>query len=127
MIKLVSLLASVTFLGMTACAGPPAPPFPQFAQSQPPGCFRVNEVYAWSPGPDGLVQLQTMQGPFQIRLGPNCPDFSWIMQIGIRPMESSWLCEGHSDALITATPVSGPLADCSVGDIRRLAPPPLPV
>lgn len=121
MIKPVPLFACLSFVAITACAAPVSAPTPQFAaQSRAPQCFRVNEVYAYSPGPEGMVQLQTAQGPFQMRLGRGCPDFSWIMQIGIRPMEASWLCEGHDDVLITGDPV--PRNACTVSEVQSLAP-----
>lgn len=120
MIKPLPLLAGLSFVAITACAGPATTPATDFAQSRAPQCFRVNEVYAYSPGPDGMVQLQTAQGPFQMRLGRGCPDFSLIMQIGIRPMEASWLCEGRDDVLITGDPI--PRNDCTVSEVQSLAP-----
>ena len=114
------VLACVAIFAAASCAGPPGAPAPQFAQSRGPECFRVNEVYGYSPGPDGLVDLQTAQGPFRVRLGPGCPDFSWFMQIGLRPMESSWLCERKWDVLITGSPVPGNA--CVISHIQSLAP-----
>jgi hypothetical protein len=42
------------------------------------------------------------------------------MKIGIRPMESSWLCEGESQQLIAPHP--GGLDRCFVSDVRPMAP-----
>ena len=114
------VLACVAIFAAASCAGQPGAPAPQFAQSRGAECFRVNEVYGYSPGPDGLVDLQTAQGPFRVRLGPGCPDFSWFMQIGLRPMESSWLCERKWDVLITGSPVPG--TACVISHIQSLAP-----
>lgn len=114
------LLAAALIFAASACAGPPGAPAPQLAQSRGPECFRVNEVYGYSQGPDGFVDLQTAQGPFRVRLGPGCPDFSWFMQIGLRPMESSWLCERKWDVLITGSPVPGNA--CVISHIQSLAP-----
>ena len=114
------LLACAAIFAAAGCAGPPGGPAPQFAQSRGPQCFRVNEVYGYSPGPDGFVDLQTAQGPFRVRLGPGCPDFSWLMQIGLRPMESSWLCERKWDVLITGDPI--PANTCVISHIQSLAP-----
>jgi hypothetical protein len=120
MIKLISLLAPLSMIALGACAAPEAAPYAQYAQSRAPQCFRVNEVYSFSEAGDGAVNLQTAQGPFRMQLGPGCPDFSWFMEIGIRPMESSWLCEGKSDVLITGSPIPGNA--CAVGSIERLEP-----
>jgi hypothetical protein len=54
-----------------------------------------------------------------MHLGPGCPDFSWFMQTGVRPMQSSWLCERKSDVLITGTGVPGNA--CVVSQIQSLA------
>jgi hypothetical protein len=120
MIKPVPLCAYPAMVALAACAVPQDAYSPQYAQSRGPQCFRVNEVYGYSEAGARSVDLNTAQGPFRMHLGPGCPDFSWIMQIGIRPMESSWLCEGKTDVLITATPVPGNA--CIVGDIERLEP-----
>lgn len=118
------LLACAGALTVGACAMPPGAPAPQFAQSSGPQCFRANEVFGYTQGPDGVVDVQTANGPFQLRLGAGCPDFSWIMQIGVRPVESSWLCEGHPDELITA--FQTPFSRCAISDIQPLGPGAIP-
>ena len=109
---------------LAGCAAPPTPYAPMAAQTNGRQCFRANEVYGYQPGPDGTVVVQTGSGPFRLRLGPGCPDFSWIMQIGVRPVESSWLCAGHPDDIITAFQTQ--FSRCSVSEIEPLGPPPLP-
>jgi hypothetical protein len=113
------LLACAAIFAAAGCAGPPGAPASQFAQSRGPECFRVNEVYGYSSGPDGLVDLQTAQGPFRVKLGPGCPDFSFFMEIGLRPMESSWLCERKWDMLITGDPIA--TNTCTISHIQSLA------
>jgi hypothetical protein len=113
------LLACAAIFAAAGCAGPPDAPASQFAQSRGPECFRVNEVYGYSSGPDGLVDLQTAQGPFRVKLGPGCPDFSFFMEIGLRPMESSWLCERKWDMLITGDPIA--TNTCTISHIQSLA------
>ena len=117
MFKPVSLLACLSLVGVAACAAQPAPAPAQFSRA--PQCFHANEVFGYTSAPDGSVQLQTAQGPFQIRLGPDCPDFSWMMEIGIRPVDDSWLCEGDPQQIITA--YQTPLARCQITDIESLA------
>ena len=117
MFKPVSLLACLSLVGVAACAVQPAAAPVQFARA--PQCFHANEVFGYTSAPDGSVQLQTAQGPFQIRLGPDCPDFSWMMEIGIRPVDDSWLCEGDPQQIITA--YQTPLARCQITDIESLA------
>lgn len=123
MIKPVPMLACAAVFAITACAAPPPGPVPEFAMNGRQ-CFRANQVYGFTPGPNGYVDLATGQGPFRVHLGPGCPDFSWIMQVGVRPVESSWLCEGKPDQLITA--FDTPFSRCSISEIQALAPAPAP-
>lgn len=118
MIKPMQFLACATLATISGCAAPPGGYYPELAQSRGPACFRVNEVHGFTQGPNGIVDLQTAQGPFRMRLSRGCPDFSYIMQIGIRPRESSWLCEGKFDELITGSPVPGNV--CTVSEIQSL-------
>jgi hypothetical protein len=124
MAKLPHLFALTALLGISGCSAPQGPPLPQFAQSVGPACFRANEVYGYTQGSDGYVDLQTASGPFRAKLGPACPNFSWMMQIGVRPVESSWLCAGKPDQLITA--FDTPFSRCSISEIRPLMSGPLP-
>jgi hypothetical protein len=117
MFKPVQLLACVSLFAMTACAAEPGVMPSQISRA--PQCFHANEVFGYAAEPDGSVQLQTAQGPFQIRLGPNCPDFSWMMQIGVRPVDDSWLCEGHPQQIITA--YQSQFSRCRITDIESLA------
>lgn len=121
--KLVQMLACAGVVMVASCAAPETVPTRSFAQSSGHACFRANEVYGYAPGPDGLVDVQTAEGPFRLRLAPGCPAFSMIMEIGIRPMQSSWLCEGKTDELITGSPVATNL--CTVSEIERLGPHPM--
>jgi hypothetical protein len=120
MIRRSPLLGSLTMVALAGCAVPQGTPDPRYAQSRAPECFRVNEVFSYTDAGDGAVDLKTAQGPFRMQLGPGCPDFSFIMEIGIRPMESSWLCQGRSDVLITGDPI--PQNSCEVRAIERLEP-----
>jgi hypothetical protein len=117
MIKPVKLLACASLLAVAGCAAQPTG-FPAQA-ARAPQCFHANEVFSYSAGPDGLVQLQTAQGPFEIRLGRSCPDFSWMMQIGIRPVDDSWLCEGHPQQITTA--YESMFSRCPITEIVSLA------
>jgi len=120
MIKPGHLLALASFMAVATSAVPPPAMSPAAAQSGPQ-CFRANELYGYRPGVGGLVSVQTTGHRwFQMRLNIGCPDFSWIMQIGIRPMDSSWLCEGRPQELIAPNPVG--VDRCYVSDIRPIAP-----
>jgi hypothetical protein len=120
MIKPAHFLALASFTALAASAVLPPSMSPAVAQSGPQ-CFRANELYGYSPGPGGFVNIRTSGNRwFQMRLTGGCPDFGWIMQIGIRPMESSWLCEGHAQELIAPHP--GGLDRCYVSEIRPIIP-----
>ena len=121
MFRPVLSVACATIAVVTSgCAGPSGNPVPQFAQLQGRQCFRANQVYGYTPGPNGDVDVRTAQGPFRIHLCQGCPDFSWIMQIGVRPVESSWLCEGMPDELITAFETQ--FNRCPISVIQALGP-----
>ena len=121
MIKPAHFLALASFTALAASAVLPPSMSPAVAQSGPQ-CFRANELYGYSPGPGGFVNIRTSGNRwFQIHLTGDCPNFSWIMQIGIRPMESSWLCRGRSQELIT--PYPGGLARCYVSGIQPMVQP----
>jgi len=112
------LFASLTMVA--ACAAPPPPGSSQLAELGGRQCFRADQVLSYTAGEGGIVDLQTAQGPFEVRMGPGCPDFSWIMQIGVRPAYSNWMCEGRGDQIITAYQTQ--FSRCWVGDIRALTP-----
>ena len=120
MFKPAALLAFIGIASLGACAPPPGESA-QFAVSSGRQCFRANELYGYSHEADGMVRIRTSGDRwFEMRLNRGCPDFSWIAQIGIRPVESQWLCEGRSDELIAPSPAG--LDRCYVSDIRRVAP-----
>ena len=120
MFKPTHFLVLASFTAVAASAVLPPSLSPAAAQSGPQ-CFRANELYGYSPGADGTVNIRTSGNRwFQMRLTGGCPDFGWIMQIGIRPMESSWLCEGHAQELIAPHP--GGLDRCYVSEIRPIMP-----
>jgi hypothetical protein len=121
--RALSVLASGCALVATGCAVAPGAPPPYYAQSSGPACFRADQVYAYQQGPDGFVDLQTAQGPFRMRMAPNCPNFSWIMQIGVRPVSDSWICAGRPDQIITA--FQTPFSRCGVSQIEPLGPGPV--
>jgi len=121
MIKPTHLLALASFTVLAASAVVPPTSSPAAAQSGPQ-CFRANELYGYSPVAAGTVNVRTSGNRwFQMRLAGDCPNFSWIMQIGIRPMDSSWLCQGHPQELIA--PYPGGLNRCYVSDIQPVMPP----
>jgi hypothetical protein len=117
MIKPIPLLACASIVTIPACAVQPGAPPAYFSHA--PQCFRANEVFGYTSAPDGSVQLQTAQGPFEIRLDRSCPDFSWVMQVGIRPADSPWLCEGEPQQIITA--YESQFSRCQITDIESLA------
>jgi hypothetical protein len=118
MIRPAHLLALASFMAVATSAVPPSSA-PAFAQSGPQ-CFRANELYGYKAGAGGIVNIQsTGHRWFQVRLSRGCPDFGWISQIGIRPMDSSWLCEGQAQELIAPNPAG--LDRCYVSDIRSMA------
>jgi hypothetical protein len=118
MTKPARLLALASFTLIAACAAPRPGPFAQFADARGRQCFRAGDVSSFSRAEDGFVDIQTAEGPFRLRLTPGCPDFSLIMQIGVRPMDSSWLCEGKDEVLITPNATGN--TRCPISDIRAL-------
>jgi hypothetical protein len=121
MSKPLPFLAFVAFGMLSACAGHGPDAGTQFAMSSGPQCFRVNEFRGFRTGPDGLVSIQTSGSRwFQMRLHRGCPDIGWIAQIGLRPRDSLWLCEGDADELIA--PFPGATENCYVSDVRRIGP-----
>ncbi|HEY6048642.1 MAG TPA: DUF6491 family protein [Sphingomicrobium sp.] len=118
--KLAKSLAIAGCAAVAGCAAPP-PPYAAIAQSSARQCFRADQVYGYQQGPYGTVDVQTASGPFRLHMGPGCPDFSWIMQIGVRPVESSWLCAGHPDQIITAYETQ--FSRCWVSEIEPLGRP----
>jgi len=121
MFRSVRLLVFSSFVALSACAAPVPEGGTQLALSSGPQCFRVNELRGFRSGPDGLVSIQTAGDRwFQARLSSGCPDFGWIAQIGLRPRNSLWLCEGDADELIA--PFPGARNNCYISGIHRLAP-----
>jgi hypothetical protein len=75
-------------------------------------------VSEYRAGSAGVVQVRADGNRwFEFRLSAGCPNFSWLMQIGIRPRESSWLCEGKADELVADVSEGR----CFISDIRELA------
>ena len=118
MTRPAQLLALASLISLATCVAPPAGPFSQFADARGRQCFRATDVTGYSHAGDGFVDLQTSQGPFRLRMSPACPDFSVIMRIGIRPMDSSWLCEGKDEVLITGNATGN--MHCPISDIHAL-------
>ena len=119
MFKPVHLLVFASFTAVGASASPPAGGSVRLASASGPQCFRASDVSEYRPGPAGIVQVRAEGNRwFEFRLSAGCPNFSWLMKIGIRPRESSWLCEGKSDELV-ADESDG---RCIISDIRELAP-----
>jgi hypothetical protein len=111
------LLASFSAVAASAQAPTGVPFFSSVSGRQ---CFRVATLAGYTPGPPGMVAIRADRGRwFQMHLSRGCPDFSLIMQIGLRPTESTWLCEGDA-AELAGLPLDRNV--CFVGDIRRLAP-----
>jgi hypothetical protein len=121
MFKPVQSLVLVSFAAVAASAAPPATSWTQFVRASGPQCFRASGVSRFVPGPPGFVIVRTEGSRwFQMRLSPGCPDFRLIMQIGVRPNDSDWLCEGKADELGGLPPDTN--GRCFVSDIRELAP-----
>ena len=119
MFKPVHLLVFVSFTAVGASASPPASSLVRLHLASGPRCFRASDVSEYRAGSAGLVQVRAEGNRwFEFRLSAGCPNFSWLMKIGIRPRESSWLCEGKSDELV-ADESEG---RCFISDIRELAP-----
>lgn len=121
MLKPVQLLVLVSFGAVAASAAPPLASRAQFVRASGPQCFRASGVSRFMPGPPGFVVVRTEGNRwFQMHLSPGCPDFRLIMQIGVRPNDSDWLCEGKADELGGLPPDAS--GRCFVSDIRELPP-----
>lgn len=113
MVKPVPLLAfSVAAVAASAIA-PVGKPLLLASGGQ---CFRASDVSDFRPGVTGVVQVRTEGNRwFELHLSPGCPDIRLLKEIGLRPRESSWLCEGQGDELVADTENR-----CFVSDIREL-------
>src|SRR4029453_12066015 len=122
MIKPVQILAGASFFAVAACAAQPYATSEAIGASSAPQCFLANEVDSYTPGPDGFVNVKVGTDRwFGMRLGNDCPNMDWIMQIAVRPRDSNWLCEGQNSYLIAPDP-AGLHRSCFVTGIRRLVP-----
>lgn len=118
--KPVRFLTFASFAVLTACAAPGPDNAPPLAMSTGPQCFRVNELRAFRTAPDGSVAIRTSGNRwFELRLTGICPTFAWVAEIGIRPRNTLWLCEGSSEKLIAPFPAGGD--NCYIEDVRRIA------
>lgn len=121
MFKPAHLLVLVTFASIGASAAAPTYTDAQFIRTSGPQCFRASSVSRFAPGPMGYVMVRADGNRwFQMHLSPGCPDFRLIMEIGIRPNDSSWLCEGKGDELGGLPPDRA--GRCFVNEIRQLPP-----
>ena len=119
MFKPVRLLVFVSFAAVGASASPPTGSFVRLHLASGPQCFRASGVSEYRAGSAGVVQVRAEGNRwFEFRLSAGCPNFNWLMKIGIRPRESSWLCEGQSDELV-ADESEG---RCFISDVRELPP-----
>ena len=88
---------------------------PNLVLASGPRCFRASDASDYRPGAPGLVQVRAGRNQFEFRLSAGCPDIRSLKEIGLRPRDSSWLCEGKTDEL---------MADgdnrCFISDIREL-------
>jgi hypothetical protein len=122
MVERVKILALVSFAAVGACAAQPYDTSEAIGQSRARQCFLANEVNAYTPGPDGFVNVRAGGDRwFAMRLNNYCPHMDWLMQIAVRPRDSNWLCEGEGSYLIAPDP-SGLNRACFVNEIRRLSP-----
>jgi hypothetical protein len=118
MFKPVHLLVFVSFAAVGASASPPVGGSARVHLASGPQCFRASSVSDYRAGSAGVVQVRADGNRwFEFRLSAGCPNFSWLMKIGIRPRESLWLCEGKADELF-ADDSDG---RCFISDIRELA------
>ena len=125
MFKPVHLLVLVSLGTIAASAATTASTKSHFIRASGPQCFRANSVSRFTPGPIGYVMVRTDGNRwFQMRLSPGCPDFRLIMQIGVRPHDSQWLCEGKADELGGLSPETS--GRCFVSEIRELPPGAMP-
>lgn len=114
MFKPVPLLVFVSFAAMAA--SPTAPVRKPVLLASGGQCFRASDVSDYRPGAAGVVQVRTEGNRwFELHVSPGCPDIRLLKEIGLRPRESSWLCQGQDDELITDTENR-----CFVSDIREL-------
>lgn len=121
MFKPVHLLVFASFAAVAASAATLASTRVDYVRASGPQCFRASGVSRFLPGPPGFVIVRTEGNRwFQMHLSPGCPDFRLIMQIGVRPNDSEWLCEGKGDELGGLPPDSS--GQCFVSDIRELPP-----
>lgn len=119
MFKPLHLLVFVSFAAVGAAASPPTDSSVRLHLASGPHCFRASEVSEYRAGSAGVVQVRAEGNRwFEFRLSAGCPNFSWLMKIGIRPKESSWLCEGKPDELVGDESEGR----CLISDIRELAP-----
>ena len=120
MIKPIGLLVFASF---AAAAGAyeslPVAAGARFASG--PQCFRANDVSNYTAAAARTINVRVGGDRwFQMRLSGDCPGFGEMLQVGLRPMDSSWLCEGKSDELIVGS--HDGTQRCFVSDIRRLPP-----
>jgi|SRR5579884_858921 len=121
MFKPVQLLVFVSFTAVAASSAAPASTRADFIRASGPQCFRASEISRFVPGAPGFVMVRTEGNRwFEMHLSPGCPDFRLIMQIGVRPNDSNWLCEGKRDEL-GGLPQSDS-GQCIVSDIREVPP-----
>ena len=119
MFKPVHPLVFVSFTVVAAAATLAASTNAQYYRASGPQCFRPSNVSRFVPGPPGFVNVRTEGNRwFQLHLSPGCPDFRLIMQIGLRPSSSQWMCEGKTEELGGLPPGNG--GQCFVTDIREL-------
>jgi hypothetical protein len=119
MFKPVHPLAFVSLTAFALGATVPGSTAAQYFPANGPQCFRASSVSRFMPGPAGFVMVRTEGNRwFQLQLSPGCPDFRLIMQIGIRPNDSLWMCEGKAQKL-GGMPLENS-GQCVVTDIRPL-------
>ena len=119
MFKPVCLLVFASFTALAAAATTPTSSSAQDLGASGPQCFRANNVSRFLRGPSGFLFVRTQGNRwFQLHLSPGCPDFRLIMEIGLRPSDSQWLCEGKAEELGGLPPSEN--GQCSVTDIRQL-------
>lgn len=116
MFKPAHLLVVVSFVALGASVAVPAPRSTTASMASGPRCFKTSNVSDYRAGAPGVVQVRADGDRwFELRLSPGCPDLRSLMAVGIRPRDSSWLCEGKTDELMADSE-----SRCFVLDIREL-------
>ena len=119
MFKPVYLLVVVGVAAIAASAAAQLRHEPPYSFASGPQCFRVTDILTYTAGSGGTLNVMVGgQRWFRLQLSGDCGDLGELPKIGLRPMESSWLCEGKTDELIVGHHDGS--QRCFVNKIERL-------